>query len=293
MSVNFCDVSYHESSFLNFRALIISITLHFKDEIFKPLGYHTELLGSYSLSRRVSYRKISWIFEAAKFSFRLYQSSWNLTRTSTAVPSRCLSNFRAIWWLQHQIFRLRDFTRSYGKTSARGGGGGTPYVMGDTYVPRFWPPFFTLAGSSTIFLGYFSHPPTAKLSFGVQKLPIFTKIDLFGPKFNFFLDLFGSNFQRPAAHPHQFSGRVPTHMKQLAFQVFFPLFPSSHTDVGKGTIPIYPFYLIQRMAVIISYNSGSFISFDRQTCFPYGILLSNQNCVLNSNACKNPRQTSI
>ena len=88
-------------------------------------------------------------------------------------------------------------------------GGGTPYVMGDTYVPRFWPPFFTLAGSSTIFLGYFSHPPTAKLSFGVQKLPIFTKIDLFGPKFNFFLDLFGSNFQRPAAHPHQFSGRVP------------------------------------------------------------------------------------
>ena len=89
------------------------------------------------------------------------------------------------------------------------GGGGTPYVMGDTYVPRFWPPFFTLAGSSTIFLGYFSHPPTAKLSFGVQKLPIFTKFDLFGPKFNFFLDLFGSNFQRPAAHPHQFSGPVP------------------------------------------------------------------------------------
>ena len=88
-------------------------------------------------------------------------------------------------------------------------GGGTPYVMGDTYVPRFWPPFFTLAGSSTIFLRYFSHPPTAKLSFGVQKLPIFTKIDFFGPKFNFSLDLFGSNFQRPAAHPHQFSGRVP------------------------------------------------------------------------------------
>ena len=91
---------------------------------------------------------------------------------------------------------------------SRGGGGGTPYVMGDTYVLRFWSPFFTLAGSSTIFMGYFSHPPTAKLSFGVQKLPIFTKIDLFGPKFNFFLDLFGSNFQRPAAHSHQFSGRV-------------------------------------------------------------------------------------
>ena len=92
----------------------------------------------------------------------------------------------------------------YSKSLSLGpGGGGTPYVMGDTYVPRFWPPFFTLAGSSTIFLGYFSHPPTAKLSFGVQILPIFTKIDLFGPKFNFFLDLFGSNFQRPAAHLFQ------------------------------------------------------------------------------------------
>ena len=100
------------------------------------------------------------------------------------------------------------------------GGGGTPYVMGDTYVPRFWPPFFTLAGSNTIFLGYFSHPPTAKLSFGVQKLPIFTKIDLFGPKFNFFLDLFGSNFQRPAAHPHQFSGRVPSPGYRVEYRAF-------------------------------------------------------------------------
>ena len=89
-----------------------------------------------------------------------------------------------------------------------GGGGGTPYVMGDTYVPRFWPLFSLWQDRARSFLGYFSHPPTAKLSFGVQKLPIFTKIDLFGPKFIFFLDLFGSNFQRPVAHPHQFSGRV-------------------------------------------------------------------------------------
>ena len=112
-------------------------------------------------------------------------------------------------WLQviNETWILTE--KWHGLTMWYNPGGGTPYVMGDTYVPRFWPPFFTLAGSSTIFLGYFSHPPTAKLSFGVEKLPIFTKIDLFGPKFNFFLDLFGSNFQRPAAHPHQFSGRVP------------------------------------------------------------------------------------
>ena len=109
---------------------------------------------------------------------------------------------------------------------------GTPYVMGGTYVPRFWPPFFTLAGSSTIFLGYFSHPPTAKLSFGVQKLPIFfTKIDLFGPKFNFFLDLFGSNFQRPAAHPHQFSGRDPPP------RVAGVLFAAGLTGIARAPAP--------------------------------------------------------
>ena len=100
------------------------------------------------------------------------------------------------------------------------GGGGTPYVMGDTYVPRFWPPFFTLAGSSTIFLGYFSHPPTAKLSFGVQKLPIFTKFDLFGPKFNFFLDLFGSNFHTPITFQAQYFGlsfRCQTEKQTMTF----------------------------------------------------------------------------
>ena len=59
------------------------------------------------------------------------------------------------------------------------------------------------------FWGIFSHPPTPKRSFGVLKLPILTEFDLLGPKFHFSLDLFGSNFQRPAAHPHHFSDRVP------------------------------------------------------------------------------------
>ena len=44
--------------------------------------------------------------------------------------------------------------------------------------------------------------------FEVLKLPILTEFDLFDPKFNFSLDLFGSNFQRPEAHPHRFSDRV-------------------------------------------------------------------------------------
>ena len=90
-----------------------------------------------------------------------------------------------------------------------GGGGGVLPMWWVIHMCRGFDPLFSLwQDRARSFWGTFSHPPTAKLSFGVQKLPIFTKIDLFGPKFNFFLDLFGSNFQRPAAPPHQFSGRV-------------------------------------------------------------------------------------
>ena len=90
-----------------------------------------------------------------------------------------------------------------------GGGGGVLPMWWVIHMCRGFDPLFSLwQDRARSFWGTFSHPPIAKLSFGVQKLPIFTKIDLFGRKFNFFLDLFGSNFQRPAAHPHQFSGRV-------------------------------------------------------------------------------------
>ena len=75
--------------------------------------------GLYSLSGKTSYRKISWSLEAARFEFKLFQSLWNLAGTSAALLPRCLSNFRAIWPLQHPISRLRDFTRFGGKTSYR------------------------------------------------------------------------------------------------------------------------------------------------------------------------------
>ena len=75
--------------------------------------------GLYSLSRKTSYRKISWSLEAARFRFKLFQSLWNLAGTSAALLPRCLSNFRAIRPLQHPISRLRDFTRFGGKTSYR------------------------------------------------------------------------------------------------------------------------------------------------------------------------------
>ena len=94
-------------------------------------------------------------------------------------------------------------------TNAYPGGGVLPMWWVIHMCHGFDPLFSLWQDRARSFWGTFSHPPTAKLSFGVQKLPIFTKMDLFGPKFNFFLDLFGSNFQRPAAHPHQFSGRIP------------------------------------------------------------------------------------
>ena len=75
---------------------------------------------------------------------------------------------------------------------------------------RGFDPLFSLwQDRARSFWGIFSHPPTPKRSFVVLKLPILTEFDLLGPKFHFSLDLFGSNFQRPAAHPHHFSDRVP------------------------------------------------------------------------------------
>ena len=75
--------------------------------------------GLYSLSRKTSYRKISWRLEVARFGFRLFQLLWDLTGTSAATLPRCLSNFSAKRSLQHSISRLRDFTRFGGKTSYR------------------------------------------------------------------------------------------------------------------------------------------------------------------------------
>ena len=73
----------------------------------------------YSLSGRASYGKISWSLEAARFGFRLFQSFWILRGTSAATLPRCLSNFRAVVWLQYQISRLRYFTSFGCKMSYR------------------------------------------------------------------------------------------------------------------------------------------------------------------------------
>ena len=59
-------------------------------------GTTARILGLYSLSDKMFYRKISWSLEAARFGFRLFQPLWNLTGTSAAALPSCLSNCRAI-----------------------------------------------------------------------------------------------------------------------------------------------------------------------------------------------------
>ena len=67
---------------------------------FNPLC--AELFGNWTsihFSERTSYCKILSNLKAAKFGFRLFQSLWNLTGSSTDALLRCLSNFRVIRWL--------------------------------------------------------------------------------------------------------------------------------------------------------------------------------------------------
>ena len=85
-------------------------------------------------------------------------------------------------------------------------GGGTPYVMGDTYVPRFWPPFFTLAGSSTIFLGYFFSSTNTKTIFCGIKTTSSYRIRSFRPQISFFPRSFWVQFSAASGTPPSFFG---------------------------------------------------------------------------------------
>ena len=70
-----------------------------------------------SISDKRSYQKISYSLEATRFVSRIFQSLWNLTGTSAALLPMWLSNFKAMRRFKLSIPRLRDFTRSYYKTS--------------------------------------------------------------------------------------------------------------------------------------------------------------------------------
>ena len=76
-------------------------------------------LGPVSISDKTSYVKISQRLEGTRSDEEMFVSLWNLTGTSAAVLPRCLSNFRAMRTFHHPISWLRDFARSYNKTSYR------------------------------------------------------------------------------------------------------------------------------------------------------------------------------
>ena len=82
-------------------------------------------------------------------------------------------------------------------------------MLGDMDVPPFWPPFLTSWGLNSIFWGYFFSSTNTKTIFWGIKTTNSYRIRSFRPQISFSLDLFGSKLQRPAAHPHQFSDRVP------------------------------------------------------------------------------------
>ena len=67
--------------------------------------------------REMPYRQISWNLEAARLNVIMVESLWNSTGFSASLLPRCLSNFRATGRVWSLISRLRDFTRSCGKTS--------------------------------------------------------------------------------------------------------------------------------------------------------------------------------
>ena len=78
------------------------------------------LLGLYSLSGRTSYREISWSLEAARLGVIMIVSLWNFTGISaTLLPTHACQISERLEKSKPGISRLRDFTRSYGKTSDR------------------------------------------------------------------------------------------------------------------------------------------------------------------------------
>ena len=81
--------------------------------------------------------------------------------------------------------------------------------MGDTYVPRFWPPFFTLAGSSTIFWGIFLIHQQQSYLLGYKNYQFLQKSIFLAPN-----SIFSSIFLGPI-----FSGQRHT---PISFQAEYP-----------------------------------------------------------------------
>ena len=119
------------SNHQKFSISIFDITIfhEIKKTSYHGRCYKRHIQGPVSISDKTSYCKISSSLEVVRFVCRIVRSLWNLTGTSAALLPVCLSNFKVM----RSISRLRDFTRSYGKTSCRTlkrcHGGALSYLM--------------------------------------------------------------------------------------------------------------------------------------------------------------------
>ena len=78
---------------------------------------HINLQGLCSLCSKTSYHQILSSLEAMRLHVVMIVELWNLAGISPALLPRCPWKFRAIGKVYIWISRLRDFTRSCGKTS--------------------------------------------------------------------------------------------------------------------------------------------------------------------------------
>ena len=108
-------------------------------------------------------------------------------------------------------------------------GGGYSLCDGWYICAAVLTPFFHFGRIEHDLFGVFFSSTNSKAIFWGTKTTNFYKNRSFWPQIQFFLDLFGSNFQRPAAHPHQFSGRVPPPGERRCYKVTPSLIGSVQT----------------------------------------------------------------
>ena len=108
----------------------VSFWWRHRDNHTQPCAANRER-GPVSIYDKTSYSKVSQILKTARFVFRIVWSLRNLTGTSTAVLPKFLLISNLCDNFKLPISRLRDFTRSYDKTSYRILKRGPVYFFGD------------------------------------------------------------------------------------------------------------------------------------------------------------------
>ena len=169
-----------------------------------------------------------------------HQSSSALSSPSQWDWSLNLSSPHQHYYNHITTWSSSSFVVTIFNTSTPGGGG---YSLCDGWYicAAVLTPFFHFGRIEHNLFGVFFSSTNSKAIFWGTKTTNFYKNRSFWPQIQFFLDLFGSNFQRPAAHPHQFSGRVPppgsthsssitVHRVTITYWLAFTTYTKKHND---------------------------------------------------------------